>query len=168
MKGYVPIDWDSQKCHLDWRKTDEFVPFSELIWTIIQEHNLEIFHVDFEPASKRRTVLSAPVTEMATFFFDDEPPADYLEGAATFAQQCLETKVDGFVDLVAGITYQDLVREDIKGKAALVLIGWTSIDAHMKFRETQVHKDHIHLLRRDAKKTEVHHVAYRDIREISS
>ncbi|KAK5406883.1 hypothetical protein LTR06_008378 [Exophiala xenobiotica] len=162
------VDWDSQKCHLDWRKTEPFGPFSDLIWTIIQQHNLEIFHVDFEPPNKHRTVLSAPVTEVATFFFDDAPPADYLNGAATFSQHCVEVKADGFIDLVAGITYQDLEREGVKGKAAVVMIGWRNIDDHAKFRETQVYKDHFHLLRRDATKIEVHHVAYRDIREISS
>lgn len=155
-------------CHLDWRKTDAFVPFSNLIWTIIQDHNLEIFHVDFEPAIGRHAVLPAPVTEMTTFLFDDASPSDYLDGAATFAQHCNEVKVGGFINLVAGVTYQGLEREGVTGKAAIVLIGWMSVEDHTKFRETQVYKDHIYLLHRDAKMVETHHVAYRKIREISS
>lgn len=138
------------------------------MWKIIQDHNLEIFHIDFEPASKLRNVLLSPVTEVATFFFDDTPPTDYLDGAATFAEHCVNETDSGFIDLVAGVTYDTVERGSVRGKAAMVLIGWRSVEDHTKFLATQAYKDHFHLLNRDAKKNEVHHVAYRDIQEFLS
>lgn len=55
----------------------------------------------------------------------------------------------------------DLPGGSEKGKAYVMLIGWTSVDSHMKYRETQSFKDNIHLLRgaKDLKNLAVFHVA---------
>ncbi|KUJ09884.1 uncharacterized protein LY89DRAFT_675407 [Mollisia scopiformis] len=163
------VDWDEKKNHDDFRATDAYGPFCQQFLSIL-EGNLLVIHIDFQPASKLSTVLAAPVTEVLTFYFDGAPPASYLDAVVTFAQHCLgakggtSTAIPGFMDLAAGITYQDLMHKGVKGKAAVVLIGWTSVDAHMKFRETQYFKDHFHLLLRDAKQFEMHHVACLDFR----
>ena len=48
-----------------------------------------------------------------------------------------------------------------KGKAYAAFIGWTSVEAHMQFRETQAFKDNIHFLRgaKDLKKLTVVHTS---------
>ena len=59
---------------------------------------------------------------------------------------------DGYLDYAVGITHETLEKEGVKGKAAVLLIGWQSREAHMAFRETQSFKDNIHLLRSTSKK----------------
>jgi len=45
------------------------------------------------------------------------------------------------------------------GKAAVLLIGWESKEAHLRFREKEVFKKHIYLLREKTTGAEVFHVA---------
>jgi hypothetical protein len=77
------------------------------------------------------TALSAPVTELATFYFEGAPPKDHLEGVHKFRQLAEEKKWEGYLGSAAGITYEEVEREGVKGKAAVLAIGWTSVDAHM-------------------------------------
>lgn len=58
---------------------------------------------------------------------------------------------------VLGAAYGETIEDDVKehgkqeggkaGKAVVLLIGWTSKDAHMRFRETETFKKNIGLLR---------------------
>jgi hypothetical protein len=41
-------------------------------------------------------------------------------------------------DFRYGTTYEEIEREGVKGKGAILLIGWESRDEHMAFRDTDV------------------------------
>ena len=118
----------------------------------------KIIHVDLIPEGGFTRSLSAPVTEVATFYFDGEPPADCQEQATKFAELCEKS-----ADLLGwsyGVTYEEIEREGVKGKGGVLTIGWKSVEDHMKFRETSTFKDNISMLRQTAKKIEMHHVAF--------
>lgn len=53
--------------------------------------------------------------------------------------------------------------EEGKGRAVRLCIGWTSKEEHMKFRETKLFKDNIHLLREGSGRPEVFHVAFKAV-----
>lgn len=138
-------------------------------------------HVDFQPASALNTVLSAPVTEIVTFYFDGVPPPAYSENVEKFAKVAEEKKVDGYQGLAYGFTHEEVEKDGIKGKAAVLAIGWQSVDKHMvgvplerwarrkrgvanhslqAFRNTQAFGDSIPLIRSTSNKAAMQHVAF--------
>lgn len=135
-----------------------YKPFLERFKTIIGGP-ISLIHVDFNPSGNAKKALSAPVTEVASLFFDGGPPDGAFEKAKQFIETCLEDqKMD--VPWAYGITHEELENDGVKGKGAVLLVGWQSVDQHMKLRETQVFKDNIHLLRQNAKGIEMHHTQF--------
>jgi hypothetical protein len=130
-----------------------YQPFVQRLGTIISG-NAQLHHVDFEPSGSGGGALakafSAPVTEIATFYCDREPVADWLSNASKAAKWLEEQPASaGYVPRSAayGITHEVVEREGVKGKAAVIAIGWTSREAHMAFRETETFRENIGLLR---------------------
>ena len=117
-----------------------------------------VIHVDFNSAAALSDVLSAPVTELITLNFDGQPPADYGEGADKLIQ-ALEKEAVGLVAATWGQTHEVLDSNGVKGNAVVAAVGWSSIESHMACRETEVFKEHIHLLRSTSKGAEMHHIA---------
>jgi hypothetical protein len=92
----------------------------------------------------------ADSNQLATFYFDGSPPSSYIDDVAKFDKEL--QKADGYLGYAVGITHETVEHEGVKGKAAVLAIGWNSVDAHMAFRETQAFKDNIGLLRSESKK----------------
>lgn len=157
----LPSDWNSLSHHKTFMATEAYQPFLNRFLTIAGGAP-SMLHVDFEPAGGYTKATSAPVTEVATFYFGSkEAPADYLEGARKFAEIFENEKTAGFLGAALGLSHEDNLKspkEGLEGRAAVLVIGWESVDAHMKVRETQLFKDNIHLLRNGVKDAEVHHV----------
>lgn len=72
--------------------------------------------------------FSAPATEVATFYFDGQPPNDYLEVAEGFLKDCEKEGVDGVLSWAVGLTHEEIEKEGVKGKGAMLAIGWESVD----------------------------------------
>jgi heme-degrading monooxygenase HmoA len=65
-----------------------------------------------------------------------------------------EGKPEGYLGHAYGETVEDVkkhadqAKEDVKeAKALVLLIGWESKEIHMKFRESELFKEQIHLVR---------------------
>ena len=152
-------DWDSKKHHEDFMAAEHYKPFAKKFQSIMSE-DPHLFHVDFQPDGGLQAAMSGPVTEIATFYFDGGPPDDARESCAKFIDIC---EKEGNVMVSGwsyGITHEEIEREGVKGKGAVLTIGWESVQAHMDFRETKTFKDNIHLLRMTAKKIEMHHTQF--------
>lgn len=115
-------------------------------------------HVDFEPQTALTRALAAPVTEIATFYFNGSPNADWLDNASQ-AGEWLEREAPESRGIAYGITHEEVEYQGIKGKAAVIVVGWTSREAHMTFRETESFRENIGLLRGASGAVEMHHVA---------
>ncbi|KAK3642310.1 hypothetical protein LTR56_010887 [Elasticomyces elasticus] len=151
------LDWDTVKHHQTFMASDIYGPFMNRLNSIC-EGNVSGMHIDFVPAGGLSKTLSAPATEIATFYFDGEPESDYTDNVAKL-DKALQG-IDGYLGYTIGITHETLEKEDVKGKAAVLTIGWQSREAHMAFRETQAYKDNIHLLRSNSKKITMWHVQF--------
>lgn len=59
----------------------------------------------------------------------------------------------------------DIPETDEKGKAYILLVGWTSVDAHVDFRDSQAFKNNIHLIvgTKDLKKIEAVHASLTEV-----
>jgi len=135
-----------------------YQPFIKRISTILSAA-ASIHHVDFETPAGLTQALSAPVTEFATFYCDREPIPEWLSNAAK-AAQWLESQPAsaGYLGGAYGITHEVVEYGGVKGRAAVIAIGWTSKEAHMAFRQTETFMENIGLLRGEAKVIEMHHV----------
>lgn len=152
-------DWDAIEKHHEFMHKPEYGPFLQKFSSVFAEAP-KIHHANLEPFDNVAKALSAPVTEVATFFFEGAPPADYLNGFHQFREVVERTPDSGYFSSAAGPTVEEIEHDGVKGKAIVLLIGWKSVDAHTLFRETQVFKDNISLLRSSSKAREVHHVAF--------
>ena len=152
------FNWDSRQHHEAFIASDAYAPHLQRCATIMAGP-VDIFHVDFEPAGALSKALSAPVTEIATFYCEGEPVKDWTSNAAKACEWLeREAKAAGYLGAAYGITHEEVEYRGVKGKAAVIAIGWTSKEAHMEFRETQTFKENIGLLRGEAKAIEMHHV----------
>ncbi|KAK4553379.1 hypothetical protein LTR86_009436 [Recurvomyces mirabilis] len=152
------VTWDKYDSHMNFTKTNTYGPFLSKFLKIV-DGEPSMMHADFQPEGAINKAFAAPATEIATFYFDGEPPSNYLEDVEKCAK-IIEKEADGFLGAAVGITYETLEKEGVKGKAAVLAVGWQSKEAHMAFRETQCFKDNIHLLRGGAKKITMWHVQF--------
>ena len=113
-------------------------------------------HIDFEGSLS--DALKAPVTELATFYFQDGTPDDYKKNVHDFIQLCIKetpnTKVYGYA---TGITHEVIERDGVKGKGGVLAVGWDSVEQHMEFRKTEVFQNNAGTMRQGAGGIEVHH-----------
>lgn len=138
---------------------DLYQPFRANIATIL-DGNIHVQHQDLQPSGGLKASISAPVTEVATFYFDGAPPEDAYESCKKFIEIC---EKDGNAKIYGwsyGITQEEIEREGTKGIGAVLTIGWENVEAHMEFRKTECFKENIHLLRQTAKSIEMHHVQF--------
>ena len=159
----ISVDWNSRKHHEAFAASADYKPWLERLDKAIDTSKAAFHHVDFQPLNELSKVASAPVTEISTFFFGDGAPgAEWLGDAAKSAE--LMGKEDqassGVVGLAYGITHEELSRDGVNGKAAVVMIGWESEAARAAFRETQTFKEVFGLLKGEAKAIEVLPVAF--------
>ncbi|KIW78342.1 hypothetical protein Z517_08177 [Fonsecaea pedrosoi CBS 271.37] len=116
--------------------------------------------INFEPAEGLLKALGAPVTEIATFYFEGTPSDEYLAGVCVF-QSAVKAEVDsGPLASAAGMTHAEVERDGVKGKAVKLVIGWESVERHNEFRKTKAYKENIALLAKGPNKIEMHHVAF--------
>ncbi|KAK5132848.1 hypothetical protein LTR08_008564 [Meristemomyces frigidus] len=154
------INWEAKKFHDDFIAAEAYGPFMKTLGAIIGGAPILFCHADFKPEGSLNKTLSAPVTEIAVFGFDGGPPDDYLDNVDKLRQILDEEKPDGYLGISGGVTYEEIEKDGVKGKAAVVAIGWQSVEVHMAFRESQSFKDNIHLLRSSAKSVDMKHVAF--------
>ncbi len=122
-----------------------------------------LYHVHFSPHPP--SLAFSEVTEFITAYFPTTYSAEdqktFHDGMTKFGNAVTEVWKDckgttgGWV-----VEELDLPKSSEKAKAYVALLGWTSVDAHMAYRETQSFKDNVHLLRgaKDLKDVGMFHV----------
>jgi heme-degrading monooxygenase HmoA len=157
---YFSIVWDSLQAHKDFEAQDSYKPFAQKFLSLAGGKPT-IVHADFEPHSALEAAVAAPVTEVATFVFEGAIPDGYASGLEAF-RSAAETQAasSGYKGASFGFVKEEVEVDGVKGPAAVLAIGWESIDAHLAFRETQTFKDNIHHLRTGVKASSIHHVQF--------
>lgn len=131
----------------------------------ILSHNEFVKHVALKPIPT--VVLNSPVTEVMLAYFPADIPAEgkASKAAATarleeFADKALSQCAD-----IKGWSFGWGVEDGQKGNLLTLLIGWPSVQAHMKFRETEVFKENVGLITgmEGLDKTSMLHVSCRGI-----
>ncbi|KAJ9611489.1 hypothetical protein H2200_004673 [Cladophialophora chaetospira] len=157
------IDWSSIDHHMQFTKWEGYKEFLD---DAVDQCDTPpaLFHVHFEPFPP--TPAFSEVTEFIRVYFPaDYSPEDqkaYHEGLKKFGsivkRDWPETR-----GAASGWVAEELddPKSGEKSKVYVVLIGWPSVESHMKYRETQSFKDNIHLLRgpKELKNVVMVHVA---------
>ena len=151
------IDWETKADQEKFVTADVHQIFREKLGTI---HNsmADVVHVDFQPDGGASKALSAPVTEVATFYYDMESPGIAFDGAKTLIE-ALKTEGVNILGWAFGTTHEVIERDGVRGKGNMLVVGWETIEAHLDSHNTQALKDNIHRLTTPEVKTlEMHHV----------
>jgi hypothetical protein len=100
-------------------------------------------------------VLQSPVTEVMLVYFPSNISPAGKDKAAAQLQQFVEKSLENCSDVIAvsygwGVENDFPVRGGEPGQSGSLLtafIGWPSIDAHRKFRETEAFKESVDFVR---------------------
>ena len=131
---------------------------------------VHLFHITptpFPPSILTR----APVIEFATFY---SPDASFLGNMRKFTGNLEAKRKEGLIDGFFGSSYGESVEDGVvkhseqedesakekSGKVVTALIGWESKDKHLAFRETEIFKESIGLLRGNNRGAELFHVKF--------
>ncbi|KAK5459852.1 hypothetical protein LTS15_003981 [Exophiala xenobiotica] len=167
------IDWDSVDHHKKFMSTDAYGPFMQEVGSMVSG-DLGMYHVHFDPHPPTKALVdtSAHVTEFITAYF---PKGYSAEDQKTFTDSMnkfvdvVGSTAEGFKAAIGGFVEEELTdpksSEPCLGYVAL--IGWTSVEAHLKYRETQAFKDNIHYLRgaKDLQNVAVFHVPAKEVQK---
>ncbi|KAF4919790.1 hypothetical protein CGCVW01_v007551 [Colletotrichum viniferum] len=165
------LDWDSVEEHLAYRTTPEHDVVAKSMSSYLDWTDGYIKHIVTKPWPP--TILAeAPVTEVLTLFFpaelDEAAKEDLSKQLEEFKVKALDTSPD-FNGIAYGWSKENdvpITGEDGKtGNLLVAFIGWPSVEAHLKFRETEAFKENIGLLRgmKAIVKLGVFHVACRSL-----
>ena len=136
---------------------DAYQPFREKIGSIYTGVP-DVVHVDFRPEGGLSAALSAPVTQVATFYYDEAPLETAFEGAKTLIE-ALKEEGQKILGWAYGTTHEVIERDGVRGKGNVFVVGWETVEAHSDSHNTQALKDNIHKLTTpEVKAIEMHHV----------
>ena len=138
-------------------------PFGKHLMSIV-DGSLTMYHANLKPHPPSAAISSthSPVTECLTCYFSSLD-SSFEENFNRFVAAASEDTA-GIRAAAGGWLVEDIEHEKIgpgkKGKAFAAFLGWDSVEAHKKFRETDTFKDNIHLLREGPVALEVHHTVF--------
>lgn len=118
-------------------------------------------HVELKPFDDLEQALDCPVTEIATLSFSGEPPAEYLNVFSEFRAAAVDEKGCGLLASAGGITQEEVESNGSKGKAAVFVAGWRSVEAHKDFQNTNTFKEHMPKMMHWIDKVDVCYVSFR-------
>ena len=138
-------------------------PFGKHLMSIV-EGPLTMYHANLNPHPPSAAVssTSSPVTECLTCYFSSQDPS-FEKNFDKFVAAVSED-AEGVKAAAGGWLVEDVEHEKIgsgkKGRAFVGFLGWESVEAHMKFRDTDAFNENIHLLREGPVALEVHHTVF--------
>lgn len=126
-----------------------------------------IFHAHIPPEQPFPTGPgSAPVVECLTLYFDpSHSTSDYDKNFASFKEG-----IKDYADLqgvIGGWVVEELEHEKVEGgkaKGFAAFLGWPSIEAHQKFRESETFKNNIGPFRDGWKGAKMVHVSFTKVK----
>ncbi|KAL6714538.1 hypothetical protein ACLMJK_007963 [Lecanora helva] len=157
------VDWDSVEAHQNFIKSPIYGPFGKNVMSIL-DGSLTMLHAHFDPhpPSAAASSTNSGVTEILTAYLTSQD-TQFEENAKKLIG-ILKEQAEGFMAASSGWVVEDVEDESFgagkKGKAYVAVIGWESLKAHKKLRDSQCFRDNIHLLREGPVKTEMHHTRF--------
>jgi len=130
----------------------EYGPFMEHFGKLL-DGPASIYHANLSPHPPAPATASSrsPVTECLTLYHPTNADTSAFEEKWSASRSSLEQHAEGYRASSAGWVVEELEYEHEVCKAFAIFIGWDSVDAHMKFRDTDHFKKSIVPLREGLK-----------------
>jgi len=163
------VDWDSLESHQKFINSPEYGPFVGSLGTLLASPP-SLHHAHFNPHPPAQAVSGthAPVTELVTFFLPaDVSDADKasFETARNNLVKLVEKREGGRGGIASGWVVEkiDNPTTGAKSTAFTAAIGWESVEAHTKFRETEAFKEVIGPVRAKVTGAQMRHVKFNEV-----
>ncbi|KAI4722840.1 hypothetical protein E4T48_00963 [Aureobasidium sp. EXF-10727] len=154
------IVWDTIEHHQKFQNLSIYQQMLERLEPIL-DGSPQLVHFELKDPSDLASAVSAPVTELATLFLLEQKPS-FDESLGSFAN-ILHEHAEGFVGCSFSWIMEPVEHESfgsgVKGRACLLAIGWSSISAHMAFKETAAFQKGLEYFN-DALGSEIHHTIF--------
>ena len=112
------------------------------------------------PPAPATSSTRSPVTECLTLYHPTTVDTSSFDEKWSSFRSTLEQHAEGFKASSAGWIVEELEYEGEKTKGFAIFTGWESVDAHMKYRDTEHFKESIGPLREGLKGVKMHHVTF--------
>ncbi|TIA35177.1 hypothetical protein D6C83_06723 [Aureobasidium pullulans] len=155
------VVWDSVQSHKNFMDSPQYQPFLDTLSPLLAGQP-QLVHFELKSAADDlAAAVSAPVTELATIFLTEKTQSFY-DNVGSFAD-ILRDHTEGFLGISYSWCIEDVehecLGEGFKGKACILAIGWSSIDAHLAFKQTDAFRRGLEFLR-GARGSEIHHTIF--------
>ncbi|KAF2786583.1 hypothetical protein K505DRAFT_411893 [Melanomma pulvis-pyrius CBS 109.77] len=164
----MAIDWENLAAHKTFEAQPTYGAFIQNLAPLVGGP-LKVFHVALPLSTPFSGPGSAPVTECLNLYFGaGYAPADFARNWAQFHERGLQEATQALG--IAGAWSLDEVEHEgvwdkeelgAEGPSFAIFVGWPSVLAHMKFRESEVFPSLVGYLRDGPKATEVFHVEFK-------
>ncbi|KAK5109641.1 hypothetical protein LTR62_006878 [Meristemomyces frigidus] len=156
------IIWDSLEAHMAYMQTPAYTTIKGVVQSIREpDKKGSMQHFKFTPFDGLKQAISAPMTEVARFFYNDYPDEKMLAGFIEFGKRLDEGNVEGALGCSAALPDDEVGYDYGEGRVILLVIGWQSIAAHEAFKKTQLFTDLVPLLKSEkAANIELHHTRF--------
>lgn len=150
------IEWDDLAAQKAFTASAAYETFLQNVKPILASKPV-ILHVDFDSQEDFHATLAAPLTELVVFYFDGVILPEFAAGLTRVKSGFLASK--GCRGYAWGPTHEvDIEHEGFRGQAAVVMIGWNSIEDHMAVPKSPLFKETGPLLELGTKKTQMDHI----------
>ncbi|KAI0852938.1 hypothetical protein F5Y00DRAFT_226398 [Daldinia vernicosa] len=138
-------DWEAVAAHRAFEKTEAYAPFKARVSSAVASPPQRPYHVEFTPFPVAALDNTGPnsktsVAEVLHIWF----PGDYPEDARTRSTDAVNEftrRMTLFADGMTGETAlgwsveRDIDRDGEPSSVLILILGWTSVEAHMKARD---------------------------------
>lgn len=130
----------------------EYGPFKEDFLKLL-DGPATIYHANLSPHPPAPATASprSPVTECLTLYHPTDVDTAAFEKRWSACRSMFEQHAEGYKASSTGWIVEELEYENEKCKAFAIFIGWESVEAHVKFRDTDHFKKSIVPLREGLK-----------------
>ncbi|ORY03419.1 hypothetical protein BCR34DRAFT_492426 [Clohesyomyces aquaticus] len=160
------IEWESIDKHQDFMKSPSYAPFLESL-TSLMAGAPTIYHAEMGTELPFSGPGSAPVTECLSLYFEESYAVSDFDSSFAKAREGMEKTAEEAQGLASGWVVEDVKHKGLgpegaegPGKMFWAVVGWPSVEAHMKYRGSEDFAKVIPYLREGPKGVEVHHVAF--------
>ncbi|KAF2174870.1 hypothetical protein K469DRAFT_612899 [Zopfia rhizophila CBS 207.26] len=163
----MAVDWDKLESHQAFIANPIYGPFIERIKPFLSGP-LSMYHAQLPTPSPTSGPFTAPVTECISLYFaPDHPNSTFDSNWTQFVEKAGQTATEA-QGAVGGWVVEEVKSKkglgkdgaEGDGKQFWAVIGWPSVEAHMKYRETEDFSKVVPYLREGPKAIEVHHVNF--------
>ncbi|KAH0565130.1 hypothetical protein GP486_001481 [Trichoglossum hirsutum] len=165
---HLHIDWSDISAHRAFLDSQTYKSFSAALSSVLAKPPT-IRHANLapHPLASIFSKKDSPVTELVTFYLPSPlsatTQADFDSTIAAFSAH-LTAKAEGSTANAGGWVVEELDHAEVgRVRAYLAAYGWTSVDAHMKYRETKDFLETIVWVREKIVKGEMYHVVFEDV-----